>query len=183
MKRQAGYEYLLAYKATTVIYDLTVQFCKRWVNPRSRTNDQMIQAARSGRQNIAEGYKQQSLKSYIKLCGVARGSQEELLKDYEDYARQNYITVWSKDKARAIREIRVIWREIREDLPYHPNHPYPLPRKKERAVNLLLTLINQTNYLLDKQIASLEKKFVAEGGYTENLFRKRLRKRREEYGR
>jgi len=93
MRKQAGYEYLLTYKATTVIYDLTVQFCRRWVNPRSRTNDQMVQAARSGRQNIAEGYKQQSLKSYIRLCGVARGSQEELLKDYEDYARQNCITV------------------------------------------------------------------------------------------
>jgi len=178
MRKQAGYEYLLTYKATTIIYDLTVQFCRRWVNPRSRTNDQMIQAARSGRQNIAEGYKQQSRKGYIRLCGVARGSQEELLKDYEDYARQNCITVWPKDKARAIREIGEIWKEIREDHPYRPNHPYPLPRKKEQAVNLLLTLINQTNYLLDKQIASLERKFVEEGGYTENLFKRRMERRR-----
>ena len=64
----------------------------------------MIQAARSGRQNIPEGYKQESLKDYIKLVGVARGSQEELLKDYEDYARQNHILVWPKERARAMRE-------------------------------------------------------------------------------
>ena len=203
MNKQAGYEYLLTYKATTIIYDLTVQFCRRWVSPRSRTNDQMVQAARSGHTpvehllapevyglasqgrvygagNIAEGYKQKSLKGYIKLLGVTRGSQEELLKDYEDYARQNGIAVWPKEKARAMRDIRAIWGKIRKDHPYRPNHPYPLPHDKETAINLLLTLINQTNYLLDKQIDSLEKKFIEEGGYSENLFKRRLKRRREE---
>ena len=178
MITQAGYQYLLSYKLTTVIYDLTVQFCSRWINPRSRTHDQMTQAARSGRQNIPEGYKQESLKGYIKLTGVARGSQEELLKDYEDYTRQNSILVWPKEKARAMREIREIWGEIRKDRPYRPNHPYPLPKEKERAINLMLTLINQANYLLDRQIKSLKNKFVSEGGWTENLFKKRLRRRR-----
>jgi len=174
----AGYEYLLTYKLTTVVYDLTVQFCDRWISWRSRTHDQMVQAARSGRQNIAEGYKQESLKSYIKLTGVARGSQEELLKDYEDYARQNSIPVWPQDKARAMREIGEIWGDIRRDHPYRPAHPSLLPKGKERAVNLMLTLINQLNYLLDKQVKSLEEKFIEEGGFTENLFRRRLERRK-----
>lgn len=87
MSNKAGYEYLLAYKITVLLYDYTVEFCNRWVNKYSRTLDQMVQAARSGTQNIAEGYKQESLKGYIKLSGVARGSLEELLKDYQAFAR------------------------------------------------------------------------------------------------
>ena len=177
--KAAGYEYLLTYKLATVVYDLTVQFCNRWINSHSRIHDQMIQAARSGKQNIPEGYKQESLKGYIKLTGVARGSQEELLKDFEDYARQNGIAVWPKEKARGMREIREIWRELREDCPYRPSRPFLLPKDKERAINLMLTLINQTNYMLDRQIESLEKKFIEEGGFTENLLRRRLRRRKE----
>lgn len=103
-KKKAGYEYLLAYKITIPIYDYTVEFCNRWVSRSSRTHDQMVQAARSGTQNIAEGFKQQSLKGCIKLSGVNRGSLEELLKDFLVYARQNKVAVWLREKA--IREIR-----------------------------------------------------------------------------
>ena len=92
-KKQAGYQYLLAYKITVPIYDYTVEFTKRWINNYSRTVDQMVQSARSGMQNIAEGSKQQSLSSYIKLAGVARGSLEELLNDYYAFARQNNIAI------------------------------------------------------------------------------------------
>ncbi len=101
-KSKAGYEYLLAYKLTVPIYDYTIEFCRRWIDYKSRTKDQMEQAGRSGMQNIAEGNKQQSLLGYIKLAGVSRGSLEELLKDYLAFARQNKLEVWEKE--RVIRE-------------------------------------------------------------------------------
>ena len=78
---RSGYEYLIAYKMTIPIADYTVKFCNRWIDQQSRNYDQMVQAGRSGSRNIAEGYKEQSLKMYIKLVGVARGSLEELLQE------------------------------------------------------------------------------------------------------
>lgn len=173
--KKAGYEYLLAYKLTVPIYDYTIEFCKRWINYTSRTKDQMEQAARSGMQNIAEGNKQQSLSGYIKLSGVARGSLEELLKDYLAFARQNKILVLEKERARRdIREISEIWKILKETptLPDNPNFPN-LPSEKEKAVNLLITLINQANYLLDKLISSLKEKHMKEGGLSEKLFQAR----------
>ena len=116
---KAGYEYLLAYKITVPIYDYTVVFCKRCQSPNYpnlpnlsslRTFDQMVQAARSGTQNIPEGNQQASLEGYIKLTGVNRGSLEELLKDFLAYARQNRIPVWTKEevvgKVRELGEVR-----------------------------------------------------------------------------
>ncbi len=173
---KAGYEYLLAYKITVPIYDYTIEFCKRWVNYRSRTKDQMEQAARSGMVNIAEGNKQLSLALYIKLVGIARGSQEELLKDYVSFARQNNLIIWPKEKAkREIREIRLIWEEIQKypTLPDSPSFP-TLPYQQELAVNLMITLIKQANYLIDKLIISLEKKHTEEGGFSEKLLHKRI---------
>lgn len=174
-KKKAGYEYLLAYKLTVPIYDYSVEFCKRWVDYKSRTKDQMEQAARSGMQNILEGNKQQSLLGYIKLTGVARGSLEELLKDYLAFARQNSLEVWIKDRVIGeIREIREIWEIIKRTptLPDNPNFPN-LPTDSEKAVNLLITLINQANYLLDKLISSLKEKHMKEGGLSEKLYQAR----------
>lgn len=174
--KRAGYEYLLAYKITIPIYDYTVEFCNRWIDKFSRTRDQMIQAARSGTQNIAEGYKQESLSGYIKLSGVNRGSLEELLKDYLAFARQNRVEVWEKEKViREIREIGEIWEILKKGrtLPNNPNFP-DLPSQKEKAVNLMITLVNQANYLIDRLISSLEKKHMKEGGFSEKLFRKRV---------
>ena len=169
---QAGYKYLKTYQLATVIYDLTVQFCDRYIDKRSRTHDQMVQAARSGKQNIAEGHQETSLKGYIKLLGVSRASFVELLEDYLDFARQHKILVWPKDdpRIRELREIRVIG-----DL-NHPDTP-ELPNSPENSINLLLTLLYQETYLLQKQITALEQKFMTEGGYTENLFKKRLQHR------
>lgn len=175
-KKMAGYEYLLAYKLTVPIYDLTMSFVKKYIPYKSRTTDQMEQAARSGMQNIPEGYKQQSLAGYIKLSGVSRGSLEELLKDYLSYARQQKLEVWDKDKAkREIREIGEIWEIIKNNpyLPPQPNFP-SLPENETRAVNLLITLIQQANFLIDKLILSLKEKHTKEGGFNENLLRKRL---------
>lgn len=177
--KKVGYEYLIGYKLTVPVYDYTVEFCKRWIDYKSRTKDQMEQAARSGMQNISEGNKQQGLSGYIKLSGVARGSLEELLKDYLAYARQNKILIWEKERAiREIREIGEIWGIIKATptLPNNPNFPN-LPINKEEAVNLLITLINQANYLLDKLISSLKEKHMKEGGLTEKLYQARKKYR------
>ena len=106
-----GYKKLNTYILATVICDLTVQFIQRWVSPKSRTVDQMEQAARSGKQNIAEGYTMQSLESYIKLCGVAEGSMKELGADYEDFLRQKSFSTWQKEdpRVRAFRDFRAVW--------------------------------------------------------------------------
>src|SRR3989338_1215912 len=176
LKTKAGYEYLLAYKITVPIYDYTVEFVKRWINGRSRTKDQMEQAARSGMTNIAEGNKQKSLELYIKLAGISRGSLEELLKDYLSFARQNSIDIWDKQRCvREIREIGQIWEIIKKNptLPDSPNFPN-LPHDKDKAVNLMLTLINQANYLLDKLVEALLKKHRSEGGFSENLLKRRI---------
>lgn len=175
-RKKAGYEYLVGYKLTVVIYDYTIEFVKRWIDYKSRTKDQMEQAARSGTQNIAEGSKQQSLGGYIKLSGVARGSQEELLKDVLAFARQSKIPIW--DKERVIREISEIWEIIKTTptLPDNPNFP-DLPMDKEVAVNLLITLINQANYFIDKLIFSLKEKHKKEGGFNEKLFEERKKYR------
>jgi len=181
MKTKAGYEYLLAYKITVPIYDLTMEFVKKYIPYKSRTVDQMEQAARSGMQNIAEGYKQQSLAGYIKLTGVSRGSLEELLKDFISFARQKKIEVWDKDKAkREIREIGEIWEIIKRypALPPQPNFP-SLPTDLTKSINLLITLIQQANYLIDRLIEALKKKFIQEGGFRENLFLARQKALRE----
>ena len=174
-KKKAGYEYLLAYKITVPIYDLTVQFCNRFIPKNSRTHDQMVQAARSGMQNISEGNKQQGLKGYIKLSGIARGSLEELLKDYAAYARQHEIAIWPKERVIGeIREIGVIWEIIRKNstLPDSPNFP-GLPNPPDQTINLMITLINQANYLIDKLIVSLKDLHMRKGGLTEELYNAR----------
>lgn len=175
---KAGYEYLLAYKITIPIYDYTVIFCKKYYHLLSsgRTYDQMVQAARSGSQNIAEGNQQASLEGYIKLTGVNKGSLEELLKDFLAFARQNKTEIWEKDRVeREVRELREVW-EILKKTPTLPNFPnFPnLPNDLIQAVNLMITLINQAIYLQKKLQQSLEKKFVEKGGFRENLFKKRF---------
>jgi len=181
-KPKAGYEYLLAYKITVPIYDYTVKFCDKHIDKFSRTRDQMVQAARSGMQNVSEGNKQQSLKGYIKLSGVARGSLEELLKDYMAYARQNGLEIWDKEKAdREIGELRVIWGILKgsQTLSDNPNFP-ALPATQVKVTNLMITLVNQANYLIDKLIISLKDKHMKEGGLTEELYRKRINYRNQQ---
>ncbi len=178
---KAGYEYLLAYKMTVPIYDYTVIFCKRWQKLLSsvRTYDQMVQAARSGMSNIAEGNQQASLEGYIKLVGVNKASLEELLKDFLAFARQNKIPIWSKEETVGkVRELGEVWEILKSSptLPDFPNFPN-LPNNTAQAVNLMITLVNQAIYLQKRLLQSLEEKFVNEGGFRENLFRKRLEKR------
>jgi restriction system protein len=160
---------LSSYILATVIFDLTVEFCRRWIDPRSRTTDQMIQAARSGKQNIAEGASVQSLESYIKLLGVTEGSQRELAADYEDFLRQRDLPIWDKDdpRVRQVREFRASW--VKPNQPNTPN----LPNDPELEANSLLTYCQMESFLLKRQIDALKEKFIREGGFRENLFRQR----------
>ena len=164
-----GYKKLSTYILATVICDLNVEFVGIYISPRSRTRDQMEQAGRSGKQNIAEGYAMQSLESYIKLLGVAVGSIKELAADYEDFLRQRKFSTWSKDnpRIRVFRAFRAVW--LKPNIPNTPN----LPNDPEEAANMLLTFCQMESYLLTKQIDALKEKFVKEGGFRENLFKKR----------
>src|SRR3990167_1024247 len=165
-----GYKNLTTYIFATVINDLNVQFVARFINPKSRTKDQMEQAARSGKQNIAEGYTMQSLESYIKLCGVAEGSLKELAADYEDFLRQRGLEIWNKqdERVRVFRDFRAVW--VKSNIPNTPN----LPKDPEKAANMLLTFCQMATFLLKRQIEALKEKFVKEGGFRENLFKRRL---------
>jgi len=165
-----GYKHLSAYILATVICDLNVLFVKKWIDYKSRTRDQMEQAGRSGKQNIAEGYTQQSLEGYIKLCGVAHGSFKELTTDYEDFLRQRGLVTWSRDdgRIRKMREFRAIWKS-----PNNPNTPN-LPTDPEEAANMLLTFCQMETFLLSKLIESLRQKFINQGGFRENLFKQRM---------
>lgn len=177
-QKHGGYRTLKSYQTTTIIYDLTVEFCKIYLTDKSdkinlsyRTIDQMVQAARSGRQNIAEGSQASltSKKTEIKLVSVARASLEELLIDYEDFLRQRGLKLWDKDDPKA-REIRTL-----TDRTYSTYQTYL--SEPEKAANTLICLIHQANYLLDHQLQSLESAFLKDGGYSENLFKKRLENR------
>ncbi|PJA91230.1 MAG: four helix bundle protein [Candidatus Levybacteria bacterium CG_4_9_14_3_um_filter_35_16] len=176
-----GYRNLKSFQSTTIIYDLTVIFCEKYVTYKSnksyRMIDQMVQAARSGRQNIAEGSKASatSKKTEIKLLNVARASLEELLLDYEDFLRQKGLKLWEKDspKANAVRALA--YKSDRSCETYKSYLESP-----ETAANCLICLINQANYLLDRQLASVEKEFLTKGGYTEKLFKARRENRNNE---
>ena len=170
-----GYEYLAAYQLGKVIQDLTVEFCDRFVDKKSRTHDQMVQAARSNPQNVAEGFTAESLKSYLFLAGVARGSNEELAKDFQDFLRQRNLEIWPKNhpKVRVFREFRVCWVS-----PTSINTP-TLPNDPEQAANMLLTFCQMDGFLLGKLTESLKKKHETEGGLTEKLYRKRVEFRKK----
>ena len=183
-----AYENLLTYQQSEEIYDLTVEFCQNflWGREELRQREQMIQAARSAKQCIAEGATQKtSLKGYIKMLGVSRGSLEELLRDFQDFARLKNVPIWDKSDFRLRKmgeRVKKVKRETgRYKLPLIPSQP-STPSQPSYPLNYLVDLIIRTNYLLDRQRNSLEEKFVKEGGYTETLFRKRLiyRKKQKE---
>ena len=174
-----GYRELKSFQHAELVYDCTVKFCDRFIDPRSRTHDQMVQAARSGRQNIAEGSQASgtSKKFELKLVSVARASLEELLLDYEDFLRQRGLTLWGKDHPTA-RVIRSLAYETNRS--YSTDSPYIEKSPPEVAANTIICLIHQTNYLLDQQLRQLEKAFLQEGGFTERLYRARTTARRKE---
>ena len=173
-----GYEKLLSYQKSQIVYDATVRFCDRFIDRKSRTHDQMVQAARSGRQNIAEGSQASgtSRKFELKLVAVARASLEELLLDYEDFLRQRGLALWGKNHPTAQVVRRLAYEKNRTYLTYRS---YIEDSSPEVAANTLVCLIHQTNYLLDQQLRQLEQAFLKEGGFTERLYHARVRSRKE----
>jgi four helix bundle suffix protein len=171
-----GFRDLKSYQMAEIVYDATVVFCNRFISKRSRTHDQMVQAARSGKQNIAEGSMASgtSKKFELKLVGVARASLEELLLDFQDYLRQHSLQLWGKDHPKA-RQIRGLC--YRKNRSYTTYKPYIENSAPEIAANTVICLIHQTNYLLNQQLRSLEKEFLNQGGFTERLYHTRLQMR------
>jgi len=171
-----GYEDLLSFQKARIVYDATVCFCDRFVDKRSRTTDQMIQAARSGKQNILEGSlaSATSKETEIKLTNVARASQGELLEDYHDFLRGGGFQLWDKNskEALAVRKLG-----SRKDVTYESYRTYIETRPPEIVANIIICLIHQTNYLLDQQIRQLEQAFLKEGGLRERMTRARLAER------
>ena len=167
-----GYRQLKSFQHAELVYDATVKFCDRFIDKRSRTHDQMVQAARSGRQNIAEGSQASgtSKKFELKLVGVARASLSELLLDCEDFLRQRGLPLWGKNHATAQVIRRLAYENNRSYMTYRS---YIEESPPEVAANTVVCLIHQTNYLLDQQLRQLEQSFLREGGFTERLYRSR----------
>jgi four helix bundle suffix protein len=176
-----GYEDLLSFQKARIVYDGTVRFCDRFVQRGDRTRDQMIQAARSGKQNILEGSEASGLskETEINLTGVARASLGELLEDYRDFLRVRGLEEWSREH-RYTRRLRELNRQ--------PNANYETFKKGIEhpdaaiAANVMIGLIKLTNYLLDQQIRHLEKAFVEQGGLRERMTQARLAHRAGQSG-
>ena len=186
-----GYEKLRSYKVAEAVYDATVVFCDRFVDKRSRTHDQMVQAARSGVRNISEGSgaSATSRKSEMLLTNVARASlSDELLRDYKSFLTQRGLRVWQKDSPEALAMRERLKHDVVPDLP---------PAKKgnirltgltgltefiaqadaEIAGNAMLCAVNQAAYLLRRQVEQLGRDFVEHGGFTERLYASRAQAR------
>ena len=174
--KHGWYEQSLSYQKAKIVYDGTVLFCGRFLEKRDRTVDQMVQAARSGKQNIIEGSMASgtSKETEIKLMNVARASQEELLEDYRDFLRVRGARQWEKDSKEAL-FVRKLG--AKKDVSYEAYATYFESRPAEIVANILICLIHQTNYLLDQQLRQLEIAFVQEGGLRERMTRARLAER------
>jgi four helix bundle suffix protein len=194
LRPSGGYRKTASFQTATLIYDATYWFCEKFLDPRSRTVDQMVQAARSGRQNIAEGSRASATSSQteLRLVNVARASLEELLLDYEDYLRHRRLPLWLPDGPEAS-EVRAVPRTFRKD-PSDQTDLTDLSDQERWALyahwldhadpairaNATICLIHQANFLLDRQIAALEAAFVEDGGYSEQLATERLRHRKKD---
>lgn len=171
------YRGLLSYQKAEVIYDITFRFCQRFLSKGDRTIDQMIQAARSGKQNIAEGSQASgtSKETEIKLTNVARASLEELLIDYQDFLRVRDLPLWPKDSKEAL-FVRQI--DHGTSTSYESYREFVESRPADTVANIAICVIHQANYLLDQQLHHLEQEFVKQGGLRERMTQARLTHRR-----
>lgn len=202
--KHGGYRRLKSFQVGQLIYDVTVRFCERYVDRRSRTRDQMVQAARSGVQNIAEGSQASgtSKKTELKLTNVARASLEELRLDYEDFLRQRGLPLLSPDHPALVRfkakrcatvEAVRLWVEDEQGRTRTSTggperdgfssvsvrgSPSPSVSSSTLVANAALSLLNLCCYLLDRQLVAQAQSFETEGGFTERLYRIRSKKRR-----
>ncbi len=178
LKKAVVWKELYFYRKSDAIYQLTVEFCHRFLPPYGdRTVDQMVQAARSGKQNIVEGSEdgQTSSEMEIKLLNVARGSLQELRLDYQDYLNTHHLPVWAADSERQKR--------LRDFCHSHNDYsdyaPLVAKMSDEEMANLLLTLCHQTDKMMYSYIENLEHRFVTEGGIKERMYAARTGYRKE----
>ncbi len=204
-----GYQDLLSYQRSAVVYDATAALCRVFFRKYDRTVDQMVQAARSGKQNIIEGSMASgtSKETELKLTNVARASLEELLEDYRDFLRTRQAAEWEKNSKEAlfVRGLATGRIQLNGDGTKatkatdgrggnmsHASRKSPVTydtfrqfenRSAEVRANVIICLIHQTNYLLDQQIRRLESDFLKEGGLRERMTRARIESRKEQRGR
>ena len=167
------YQELLSYKKSAIVYSATVKFCERFISIKDRTYDQMVQAARSGKQNIIEGSKASgtSKETEIRLTNVARASLEELLEDYKDYIKNRKEVIWDKNSKEALYVRRLAYSK---DESYENTYEQFIEtRNGVVCANIILCLIHQCNYLLDQQIRRLEEDFIKNGGLRERMYQAR----------
>ncbi len=190
LRPSGGYRKTASFQTATLIYDATYFFCEKFLAAaRTRTVDQMVQAARSGRQNIAEGSRCAASSSHteLRLMNVARASLEELLLDYEDYLRHRHLPLWAAASPEAS-AVRAIAARPRRNDPSDPSDftdadrwalyaPWLEHDDPAIRANATICLIHQANYLLDQQITALERAFIEGGGYSEQLAAERLAER------
>jgi four helix bundle suffix protein len=174
-----NYQELLSYQKAVVVYDISFRFFSRFLKKGDRTVDQMVQAARSGKQNIVEGTKASgtSKEMEIKLINVARASLEELLVDYQDFLRVRDLRLWAKDSKEAI-FVRKLGNK--SNTTYETYRTFVETRSAEVVANIAICLIHQANYLLDQQIRRLEQDFLRDGGIRERMTRARLQARSQQ---
>jgi four helix bundle suffix protein len=168
-----NYRELLSYQKAEVVYDITYRFCRKFLSRGDRTIDQMVQAARSGKQNISEGSKASatSKETELKLTNVARASLEELLDDYQDYLRVRDLPIWDKNSKEARYARRL---GSKPGVTYETYREFVETRPPQVVANIAICLIHQANYLLDQQIRRLEQDFLKQGGIRERMTRARI---------
>ncbi len=178
---RGDYQTLLSYQKAEVIYDITFRFAHKHLGKGDRTVDQMIQSARSGKQNILEGSKAalSSKETEIKLTSVGRASLEELLADYRDYLRVRDHAIWDKESKEAL-----YVRQLGCNIPhtFELYREFMETRPPEVIANIAICLIHQANYLLDQQLRRLESDFLEQGGLRERMFKARLARRNGSQG-
>ncbi len=189
ISRHGGYRKLKSFQVAQLAYDVTVRFCDRYIEKRSRTHDQMVQAARSGVQNIAEGSQASgtSRKMELKLTNVARASLEELRLDYEDFLRQRDLEKWPPEhpalnrfktkRCATLGQVRAWVEEERRGQTRTGTDGQGFSQRPVSSAQLIanaaLSLLNLACYLLDRQLAAQAAAFENEGGFTERLYRVR----------
>jgi four helix bundle suffix protein len=176
---RGDYRTLLSYQKSEVVYEITYRFCQRFLKKGDRTIDQMVQAARSGKQNIIEGSKAAvtSKETEIKLTNVARASLEELLEDFMDFLRVRDLAIWDKNSKEAL-YVRDLSRTT--PLTFEVFREFVETRPADVVANIAICLIHQTNYLLDQQMRRLEQDFLKDGGLRERMTRARLQAREQQ---
>lgn len=175
-----GYENLLSYQKAQIVYDATVYFCRRFLDKKDRTYDQMVQAARSGKQNIVVGSQISgtSKELELKLTNVARASQEELLDDYRDFLRTRSLAEWPPDHPYTLRLCNLNRTPGANYDTFRNGIEHPDPAI---CANVILGLVKVTSYLLDRQLKSLERAFIEQGGLREAMTRARLTHRAKQW--